>query len=129
MARFIKVKTLAATAPEVLIPIDQIGGMVAVNAGGVTTLTISMITSKVAGVASGVYVVTLAAPAATTRVGDMYAAFNAALTANPGGVVSTVMPPLTTAQITIPAGPGAQGRVVVTAPALYTQFTDCVFAA
>jgi hypothetical protein len=58
----------------------------------------------------------------------MYKVFNDAITANPGGVVSTVVPPLTTAQVPL-AQSGLQGRIEVTAPAVYTQFASCTFVA
>jgi len=129
MAQFLKVKTLAAGAPEVLIPISNIGGMIATNVGATTLLTITMRTGRAAAAPSGTYVITVAQPFGTAnqRLAAMSKAFNDALAANPGGIISTVMPPLTSAQVTIPASPGAQGRVVVTAPAVYTQFTSCVF--
>ena len=130
MAQFLKVKTLAAGAPEVLIPIAEIGGMLATaTAGNTNTMTITMRTRTTAAATSGIYVIVVAQPLGTAnqRLAAMYKAFNDALAANPGGIISTVMPPLTSAQVTIPASPGAQGRVVVTAPAVYTQFTSCVF--
>ena len=137
MAKFIKVPTTyaAGVVGETLIPIDQIGGMVAVNAGAgaaaLTTITLSMTTGKAAGVGSGIYVVVLPAPivapaTVATRQADALASFNAALTANPGGVVSTVVPPLTTAQAPV-AQSGLQGRQPITAQAVYNQFTSAVF--
>ena len=137
MAKFIKVPTTSATGVvgETLIPIDQIGGMVAVNAGAgaaaLTTITLSMTTGKAAGVASGIYVVVLPAPivapaTVATRQADALASFNAALTANPGGVVSTVVPPLTTAQNPV-AQSGAQGRQPIVTPAVTNRFRSAIF--
>ena len=139
MAKFIKVPTTSAAGVvgETLIPIDQIGGMVAVSAGAgaaaLTTITLSMTTGKAAGVGSGIYVVVLPAPVvapatAATRQADALASFNAALTANPGGVVSTVVPPLTTAQAPV-AQSGQQGRIIITAQPVRNQFTSAVFTA
>ena len=139
MAKFIKVPTTSGTGVvgETLIPINQIGGMAAVNTGAganaITTLTVSMTTGKTAGVTSGIYVVVLSAPivapaTTATRVADMIASFNAALTANPGGVVSTVVPPLTTAQAPV-AQSGQQGRIIITAQPVRNQFTSAVFTA
>ena len=137
MAKFIKVPTTSAAGVvgETLIPIDQIGGMVAVNAGAgaaaLTTITLSMTTGKAAGVASGIYVVVLPAPivapaTVATRQADALASFNAALTANPGGVVSTVVPPLTTAQNPV-AQSGAQGRQPIVTPAVTNRFRSAIF--
>ena len=137
MVKFIKVPTLAAgVAGETLIPIDQIGGMAAVStgagAGAITTLTVSMTTGKTAGITSGIYVVVLSAPivapaTTATRVADMIASFNAALTANPGGVVSTVVPPLTTAQN--PLAQTGSGRQPIINPAVRNRFRSAIFTA
>ena len=140
MAKFIKVPTTSTVATgsvvgETLIPIDQIGGMAAVSSGAagaeITTLTVSMTTGKAALATSGVYVIVLPAPVvapatAATRVADMIASFNAALTANPGGVVSTVVPPLTTAQNPV-AQSGAQGRQPIVTPAVTNRFRSAIF--
>jgi len=137
MAKFIKVPTTSAAGVvgETLIPIDQIGGMVAANTGvgaaAITTITLSMTTGKAAGVGSGIYVVVLPAPivapaTVATRQADALASFNAALTANPGGVVSTVVPPLTTAQNPV-AQSGAQGRQPIVTPAVTNRFRSAIF--
>ena len=137
MAKFIKVPTTSAAGVvgETLIPIDQIGGMVAANTGvgaaAITTITLSMTTAKAAGVGSGIYTVVLPAPivapaTVATRQADALASFNAALTANPGGVVSTVVPPLTTAQNPV-AQSGAQGRQPIVTPAVTNRFRSAIF--
>ena len=132
MAKFLKFETLAAANPEVLINIDQIGGFAVVNdnagaGAAVTTATITMQSGS-----PGVYTVTLAASVTGTTAGarqaELQNAINSALTANPGGVVSTVVPPLTTAQVPA-AQSGQQGRIPITAQAVYNQFTNCVFTA
>ena len=128
MAQFLKVKTLAAGAPEVLIPIAEIAGMVATaTAGNTNTMTITMRTRTTAAATSGIYVIVVAQPLGTAnqRLAAMYKAFNDAITANPGGIVSTVMPPLTVAQAPLPQT--GSGRQPITVQALYTQFTSCVF--
>ena len=134
MAQFLKVPTTSATGVvgETLIPISHIGGMVATSAGagaaGLTTVVITTDTS-----ATSLYTVILPAPivapaTAATRIADALASFNAALTANPGGVVSTVVPPLTTAQAPV-AQSGQQGRTIITAQPVRNQFTSAVFTA
>ena len=132
MAKFLKFETLAAARPEVLINIEQIGGILVANdnagaGAAVTTATITMQSGT-----PGVYTVTLAASVTGTtqaaREAELQNAINSALTANPGGVVSTVVPPLTTAQAPV-AQSGLQGRQPITAQAVYNQFTDCTFVA
>ena len=132
MAKFLKFETLAPARPEVLINIEQIGGILVVNdnagaGAAVTTATITMQSGT-----PGVYTVTLAASVTGTtqaaREAELQNAINSALTANPGGVVSTVVPPLTTAQAPV-AQSGLQGRQPITAQAVYNQFTDCTFVA
>ena len=132
MAKFLKVPTTSAAGVvgETLIPIDQYGGMVATNtlagANAITTLVITTSTS-----ATSLYTVILSAPIAgsatiASREADMLAAFSAALTANPGGVVSTVVPPLTTAQNPV-AQSGAQGRQPIVTPAVTNRFRSAIF--
>ena len=139
MAKFLKVPTTSAAGVvgETLIPIAHIGGMTATSAGagaaGVTTVVIRTDTS-----ATSLYTVVVSAPivapaTVATRVADALSSFNAALTANPGGVVSTVVPPLTTAQAPLAQGPGGadgrgpQGNIVVTASAVRNRFTSAIF--
>ena len=57
----------------------------------------------------------------------MIEAFNKAIVANPGGVVSTVVPPLTTAQAPA-AQSGQSGKILITQQAVYTKFATCLFA-
>jgi|TARA_R100001460_G_scaffold108126_1_gene158372 hypothetical protein len=121
MAQFLKVETLAAGEAEVLIPIDKIGGMLATSDGTDTTLVISLTSPG----ATAKYTVVVADPAG--GLDAMYEAFNKAIVANPGGVVSTVVPPLTTAQAPA-AQSGESGSIKITQPAVYTQFASCTFA-
>jgi hypothetical protein len=113
MAQFLKVE--AVLQPQTLIPISEIVGMVATSDATDTTLVITL--------KSGSYTVVVADPAG--GVNAMVKAFNDAIVANPGGVVSTVVPPLTTAQVVAPT----KGRMLITTPAKFTQFASCVFAA
>ena len=121
MAKFLKVEALAAGQAEVLIPIEGIAGMLATSDGTDTTLVISM---KAPG-ATAKYTIVVADP--LEGLDAMYAAFKKAIAANPGGVISTVVPPLTTAQAPA-AQSGQKGRIVITQPAIYTKFASCVFA-
>ena len=132
MAQFLKVPTtsVAGVVGETIIPISHIGGITATSAGaGAAALTTVIITTDTS--ATSLYTVILAAPVvapatAATRIADAIASFNAAMTANPGGVVSTVVPPLTTAQN--PVGQSvAQGRVPIVRPAIINQFRTAIF--
>jgi len=53
-------------------------------------------------------------------------AFNAALTANPGGIVSTVGSPLVSAQTFV--GGAIDGRMVIDDAAVYVTYTVVTFA-
>ena len=118
MAQFLKVE--AVTQPQTLIPIDGIAGITASSSGGDTTLIVSM---KAPGNVAK-YTVIVEDPAG--GVNAMVESFNKAIVANPGGVVSTVVPPLTTAQAPA-AQSGQKGRIVITQPAIYTKFATCAF--
>ncbi len=121
MAKFLKVETLAAGEAEVLIPIDSIAGMLASSDGTDTELVISLTSPG----ATAKYTIIVADP--DGGLDAMYEAFNKAIVANPGGVVSTVVPPLTTAQAPA-AQSGKQGSILITQPAIYTKFASCTFA-
>ena len=139
MAQFLKVGAGAAASgvTETLIPIANIGAITSiVNAANVTTITIQMAKFQTVGT----YVITV--PGVTgaasqnttsaTREKDAVEALNAALTANPGGVVSTLgaVPAL----FQVPAsgsggadGKGQSGRTVVTTAATFAQYTTCTY--
>ncbi len=119
MAKFLKVETVAAGKSAVLIPIDGIVSASVGNSAGTTTLTILMNDPG-----AGEYAITVADPAGGD--GALLDAYNSALVANPGGVVSTLVPPLTTAQVPA-AQSGQSGSIKITQPAIYTPFADCVF--
>ena len=60
---------------------------------------------------------------------DVLNAINSAITANPGGVVSTVGGPVSVAQVPQqPSISGAQGRTVVTTPQVNALFTVVAIA-
>ena len=133
MANFLKVNAGAAGTgvTQTLIPIENIGAIASVvNAANVTTIVIQMANFQTVGT----YTITV--PGATggatgattaTREKDAVDALNAALTANPGGVVSTLaaVPALLQAPA---AQSGAQGRLVITQPATFAQYTTCTYA-
>jgi hypothetical protein len=118
MAKFLKVVSSDATDPEVLIGIDQITHVAAGDAAGANTTT--HVTVFYTGGTC-----TVAFTAGEAAVGDVLKAFNAALSANPGGIVSTVNRPLLTAQVVAPA---SAGRQLITSEAVYVTYTGVVFA-
>ena len=133
MANFLKVNAGAAGTgvTQTLIPIENIGAIASVvNAANVTTIVIQMANFQTVGTYTiTVPGVTGGATGATsaTREKDAVDALNAALTANPGGVVSTLaaVPALLQAPA---AQSGAQGRLVITQPATFAQYTTCTYA-
>ena len=133
MANFLKVNAGAAGTgvTQTLIPIENIGAIASVvNAANVTTIVIQMANFQTVGTYTiTVPGVTGGATGATsaTREKDAVDALNAALTANPGGVVSTLaaVPALLQAPA---AQSGAQGRLVITQPATSAQYTTCTYA-
>jgi hypothetical protein len=132
MANFLKVNAgpAAGDGIETLIPIDKIAGIRSVvNAANVTTIIIKMDST-----ATSLYTITV--PGVTGGAGggatsasrqlDATDAINAALVANPGGVVSTLgaVPAL----LQVPAAQsGAQGRIAITQAATFAQYTDCIY--
>jgi len=132
MANFLKVNAgpVASDGIETLIPINKIAALESVtNAVNVTTAVIktdssatSLYTIKVPGVTGG------AGGGATSasREKDFRDVFNAALTANPGGVVSTLgaVPAL----LQVPAAQsGEQGKILITQPATWAEYTTCIY--
>jgi len=118
MAKFLKIVSSDATDPEVLIGIDQITHVHAGDAASANT------TTNVTVVYSG-GTCTVAFSGGEAMAGDVLKAFNAALGANPGGIVSTVNRPLLTAQTVLPA---TSGRQLITVAAVYVAYTSVVFA-
>ena len=132
MANYLKVNAgpVAGDGIDTLIAIDKIAGIQSVvNAANVTTIIIktdstatSLYTIAVPGVTGG------AGGGATSASRQLNAtdAINAALVANPGGVVSTLgaVPAL----LQVPAAQsGAQGRILVTQAATFAQYTTCIY--
>ena len=133
MAQFLKVPftSAAGVLGETLIPVNKIGGITATSAGagaaGLTTIVVSTDSS-----ATSLYTIVLPAPivapaTAATRIADALAVFSAALVANPGGIVSTVVPPLTTAQN--PLAQTGSGRQPIINPAVRNRFRSAIFTA
>lgn len=119
MAKFIKLDLTApgaATGNELLIPLD---GIVRVATGSTTTTDIFLNT---ANAATTKWRITHTAPLVANAVLD---AIQDAMKANPGGVVSTVVGPVNTAQTTSPAVPA--GRTVITQPQVNVTFTSAAF--
>ena len=133
MAQFLKVPftSAAGVLGETLIPVNKIGGITATSAGagaaGLTTVVVSTDSS-----ATSLYTIVLPAPIvapapAATRIADALAVFSAALVANPGGIVSTVVPPLTTAQNPLPQT--GSGRQPIVSQAVRSRFRSAIFTA
>ena len=133
MAQFLKVPftSAAGVLGETLIPVNKIGGITATSAGagaaGLTTVVVSTDSS-----ATSLYTIVLPAPivapaTAATRVADALAVFSAALVANPGGIVSTVVPPQTTAQNPLPQT--GSGRQPIVSQAVRNRFRSAIFTA
>ena len=133
MAQFLKVPTtsVAGVVGETLIPVSKIGGITATSAGaGVAALTTVVVSTDSS--ATSLYTVILSAPivapaTVATRVADAIASFSAALVANPGGIVSTVVPPLTTAQN--PLAQTGSGRQPIIDQAVRNRFRSAIFTA
>ena len=116
MAKFLKVVSTDATNPEVLIGIDQI----------------THVKRDAANPDSEIEIVYGAATCTITFTGgagvaiDVLKAFNSALTANPGGIVSTVGSPLVSAQTFV--GGAIDGRMLIDNAAVYVTYTGVAFA-
>ena len=120
MAKFIKLDLTApgaATGNELLIPLD---GIVRVRTNSTTTTEIYLNT---ANSASTKWTITHTAPLVANAVLD---AIQNAMKANPGGVVSTVVGPVNTAQAPL-AQSGQQGKILITQPQVNVTFTSAAF--
>ena len=136
MAKFLKVKAgpVEGDGIETLIPIDGIAG-VGVASSGATSSAITTATITMDSGSPGTYEIVVDAPVdgstgftAATREKQLADAVNAALVANPGGVVSTLVPPVTVLQAPA-AQSGQKGSILVTQPAIYNQFKTCTYSA
>ena len=123
MAKFLK---LPLTTGDELIGISNV---INVHAGNVAkanlTTNTTILTDGIAGAKSFVIVHTAALVGGPT----VLQAFNAALTANPGGIVSTLGSPVAVAQVPQqPSISGATGRTVVTTPAVFVAYASVTAA-
>ncbi len=124
MAKFLKIPlTGVANTPEQLVSIDQIVSVVPgdVAGPGANPTTTTRIFLNAAAAFDTIQVTHTAALTA----GDVLKAFNSALTANPGGIVSTLGAPLNTAQIVAPA---TSGRQLITTQAVHVDYTAIAFS-
>lgn len=119
MAKFLKIESSDATDPEVFIGIDQITHIKRDASNPNTEIEIVY--------TGGTCTVTFTGNAANSKTPvNVLKAFNAALAANPGGVVSTVGKPLVTAQTFV--GGAINGKLLIDAEAVYVTYTGVAFA-
>ena len=123
MAQFIKFNCTAAAAQRtVLIPVDQIASVVTNVAGTITTIRLK-ITATSAFVITHTVAPVFVGIADNTVAGAIYRA----MTANPGGIVSTVGSPFLTQQAPLPQT--GSGRQLITAQATFVTYTQNAYAA
>ncbi len=120
MAKYIRINLStpgAATGSELLINIDQI---TRIATGSTTTTDIFFDNVQTA---TKKWRITHTAPLVANSILD---AIQAAMTANPGGVVSTVGSPVSVAQAPL-AQSGAQGRIAITTPQRNVVYASAAF--
>ena len=122
MAKFLKVSLSGvANTPYQLVGIESIVTVVPGDAAGANlTTAVTIQTGKPAGAAT----ITFTANAAPVTAGDLLKAFNDALVANPGGIVSTVTGPVTVAQVL----DSTDGRQLITTAQVNALFTGVAIA-
>ena len=119
MAKFLKIVSSDATDPEVLIGIDQVTHIKRDAANPNTEIEIVY--------TGGTCTVTFTGNAANAETPvNVLKAFNAALTANPGGIVSTVGSPLVSAQTFVDGA--IDGKLLIDDEAVYVTYTGVAFA-
>ena len=124
MAKFLKIPlTGVANTPEQLVSIDQIvsvvpGDVAGPGANPTTTTRIFLNAAAAFDTIQVTHGIALTA-------GDVLKAFNSALTANPGGVVSTLGAPLQTAQVVAPT---TSGRQLITVQPVHVAYTAIAFS-
>ena len=123
MAKFLKAVCSTAGQEQVLIPIEQIQSVVEGVIGAANTTVV--INLRPSG-AQATALYTITGPNSADGVGAFAKVVNDAIIANPGGVVSTIGYPLTTAQVPL-AQSGQQGRIAITTAQAYTPFATCVY--
>ena len=120
MAKYIKINLAApgaTTGSELLINIDQITRIATAS----TTTTDIFFDNNVT--ATKKWTITHTAPLVANSLLD---SIQAAMTANPGGVVSTVGSPVSVAQVPL-AQSGAQGRQPITTAQVNATYTSAVY--
>ena len=122
MAKFLKVSLSGvANTPYQLVGIDSVVTIEPGDAAGANlTTAVTIQTGKAAGAAT----ITFTADAAAATAGDLLKAFNDALVANPGGIVSTVTGPVTVAQVL----DSTDGRQLITTAQVNALFTEVAIA-
>ena len=123
MAQFLKVETTTAARALTLISIEDILNIS--EAIGGTNTVVSIELKPTGGLTAATYSVTI--PNAADGAGVCVKAFTDAMVANPGGIVSTVVPPISTLQAP-QAQSGQQGKILITQQQVNGQFIDCTFA-
>jgi hypothetical protein len=113
MAKFLKFKLTAGTG-ELLIPISEIANVE----------TVSTTTTKI-DLVNGLYKYTITHETSPINVNGIVQAIYAAMTANPGGIKSTVVGPVRVAQV---AAPVDHGRQLITTPQDNVSFTSAVYS-
>jgi hypothetical protein len=129
MAKFLKIPlTGVANTPEILVDMDRIMAVRPGEDGNPATNPTTETTILFGSGNAGFNTLQITHTAAA-NAGDVLAAFNAAIAANPGGVVSTLGSPVATAQVPQqPSISGAQGRNVVTTEQVAVTYTAFLFA-
>ena len=122
MAKFLKVSLSGvANTPYQLVGIDSVVTIEPGDAAGANlTTAVTIQTGRAAGAAT----ITFTADAAAATAGDLLKAFNDALVANPGGIVSTVTGPVTVAQVL----DSTDGRQLITTAQVNALFTGVAVA-
>lgn len=129
MAKYIKLNLTTpggTTGSELLINIDQITRLATAS----TTTTDIFFDNVVT--ATKKWTITHTAPLVANAVLD---AIQSAMTANPGGVISTVVGPVNTAQVPAAQGAGAadgrgpNGQLLITQPQVNVTFTSAAYTA
>ena len=122
MSQFLKVETTNAARATTLIPVDQIIN-VSETIGNSDTVVIIQLDGPTAGYPT--YTITVAN--AADGAGTCVKMITDAMVANPGGIVSTVVPPVSTAQVPL-AQSGQQGKILITQAQVSAPFQDCTYA-
>jgi len=127
MAKFLKIPLSGvANTPEILVATDKIIG-IRPGEDGDPTANPTTKTTILFGQGAGFNTLEITHTAALVGGPSVLAAFNAALAANPGGVVSTVGQPVNTAQNPNPNA-GGQGRQPIVADAVYVTYDAFLYA-